>query len=331
MKSQDLSTSFLFLRRVKGIVPKQIFEKLISNTDKSRVYIVPSAIGFYFSFVAFVLFLIAISYGHNLAYFATFLFFSFVSISAVVTNESVHSISLELVDQAARVQPGQRSPYRLRVINKSRKDQFDITIEAQGKSLVLIDKLAGSSQKDVLIDLSQLELERGHYELKRLGISSRFPFGLFYAWKWIPVNLKLIVRPAPLDMAIRSFEAAGTLAGGGALSHRIGNDEYFETRGHRPGESLSRIDRRHSQRFNFPQIRVFSRDSEEIRIYDLRGNEVEKNLSAACSILATTDSDSSFGFIYPDESQYVVGRGQDFKTQSLDRLSVHRKELEVLS
>jgi len=100
-------------------LPQQLFEKLVKKTNNARVYIVPSAIGFYFSFIAFVLFLIAISYGHNLAYFSTFLFFSFVSISAVVTNESVHAISVEVVDQIARVQPGTASPYRLRVINKS--------------------------------------------------------------------------------------------------------------------------------------------------------------------------------------------------------------------
>lgn len=308
-------------------MPNQLFEKLVKKTNNARVYIVPSAIGFYFSFIAFVLFLIAISYGHNLAYFSTFLFFSFVSISAVVTNESVHAISIELVDQVARIQPHASSPYRLRVINKSRKDQYDIAIECLGKTLVLVDKIAGLESRDLIVDLSKLELERGQYKLARLSLSSRFPFGLFYAWKWVKLDLKLLVRPKPLRKQLRSFDQSGSEFGGVSHSVLIGNDEYYETRGHRAGESLSRIDRRHSQRFNFPQIRVFSREAQEAKVYDLRGEEVEENLSAACGLLQEMSPDATYGLIYPGEQQFVLGSGQEFKEDCLDRLSVLHKPI----
>ena len=299
----------------------------MKKTNNARVYIVPSAIGFYFSFIAFVLFLIAISYGHNLAYFSTFLFFSFVSISAVVTNESVHAISVEVVDQIARVQPGTASPYRLRVINKSRKDQYDIAIECLGKTLILVDKLSGLERRDLFVDLSKLDLERGQYKLNRLSLSSRFPFGLFYAWKWMNVELKLLVRPKPLIKQVRCFDHSGQDFGGGSLSMQIGNDEYHETRGHRPGESLSRIDRRHSQRFNYPQIRVFTRESQEAKVYDLRGEQVEESLSAACGLLQEMSPDATYGFIYPGEHQFTLGSGQEFKEDCLDRLSIHSKSI----
>lgn len=316
---------------MKALLPKRFYSKISNLSGKKRVYIIPTSIGLYFSFISFILFLIAISYGHNLAFFATFLFFSFVSLSAVITNESINSLSLEISDSILRSNNGRASPYKVTVENRSGRSQFDIAIEINGKQLGVLDEIKPSQTKDFVLDLGLLDLERGYYKIERVALATRFPFGLFYAWKWKAVNLKLFVRPTPKFGHIPVLFKPSLDEGDGMTSFKQGNDDYFETRSHRKGESLMRLDRRQSLRLDQPQVRIFNSLASSIKILDLRAGITEDTLSFAVDCLEKHDPNHPIGVFFPNQTTASLGIGQQHQLELLDNISSYNKKLLVLS
>src|SRR5690606_1201643 len=167
MKSVDLSPSFRFRSRVARILPQKWFARIDQTDHSKRVYIIPSAIGLYFTFISFILFLIAISYGHNLAFFATFLFFSFVSLSAVIANENTNSITATWAQDLVRGRVNSNIPVKLLVTNLSSKNRYDICVEVSGVTVGVLSELPGNSKREIIVDLGLLQLSRGTYEISR--------------------------------------------------------------------------------------------------------------------------------------------------------------------
>src|SRR5690606_10852732 len=165
MKSVDLSPSFRFRSRVARILPQKWFARIDQTDHSKRVYIIPTRIGFYFTFISFILFLIAISYGHNLAFFATFLFFSFVALSAVVTNENISSLDIAWKSELFRGRESKSFPAQVTLSNNSGKSRYDIAIEVEGKIVGRVSEILPGAHIDVDVDLGKLELSRGIYAI----------------------------------------------------------------------------------------------------------------------------------------------------------------------
>lgn len=327
MKSVDLSPSFRFRSRVARILPQKWFARIDQTDHSKRVYIIPSAIGLYFTFISFILFLIAVSYGHNLAFFATFLFFSFVSLSAVIANENTNSITATWSHDLVRGRVGGSVLSKLVVTNRSKKTRYDICVEISGVTVGTLSELPGETQGEIEVDLGLLQLERGLYEVKRFAIATRFPFGLFYAWSWKKDAMTVIVHPKAqtgyLPEQIRPSKEEGT----GATASQLGSSEFYEARPHRAGESMARIDRRRSQRLGHPQIREFRDESSLTYVLDLKGSDVEANFSIATHWLDHAPEDCILGLIFPNGVESELARGTQHRLLLLDQLAGYERSL----
>lgn len=308
-------------------MPDSFIQRISTNTRVHRVYIIPTSVGFYFSFIAFVLFLIAISYGHNLAFYCTFLFFSFVSFSAVIANESVKKIELIASEEKVQIKNGTFSPLKVTIENTSKRSQYDFRIEAQGITIGFVEELKPLEKKIVYLDMSLLDLSRGIYQLKRLTLSTRFPLGLFYSWKYRPVNNILKVEPKLLDGQL--LESKGSIDDSSiieSISNRLGTDDFVETRDHRTGEGFGRIDQRRSMVLGSPQVRTYSDESGMSKCLDLRIGDIEENLSYAAFYLNNHQSSQSLSLILPNGFKTICASGVNHSQYLLELLCEFQKE-----
>lgn len=331
MKSADLSPSFRFRSRAAKLLPQKMFSKLDQADHAKRVYIIPSSIGLYFTFISFTLFLIAIFYGHNLAFFATFLFFSFVSLSAVIANENTNSIVVSWRSGLVRGRVGSSIPAKIVITNKSNKVRYDVCVEVAGVTVGMIDEIAAGAQREVEVDLGRLQLERGAYEIKRFVIATRFPFGLFYAWSWKNDELSLIVHPRALSGQLPQQTRPSPEEGHGAKASSLGSSEFHEVRPHRAGESMARIDRRRSQRLGYPQVREFRDESSLTYILDLNREDVEECISFAVDWLDHAPDDCVIGLILPNRVETELARTGQHRLQLLDTLANYQRSIKRLS
>ncbi len=302
-------------------MPDSFIQRISMVSHSKRVYIIPTSIGFYFSFIAFVLFLIAISYGHNLAFYCTFLFFSFVSFSAVIANESIKKIELNTSEEKILIKNNTFSALKVTIENTSKRPQYDYRIEAQGRMVAFIEELQPLEKKIVYLDMSLLDLPRGIYQLKRLTLSTRFPLGLFYSWKYRPVDNILKVEPKALDGHM--VVSKGVIDSSSVIESttlHLGTDDFVEIRAHQTGEGFGRIDKRRSMVLGSPQVRTYSDESGMSRCLDLRSGNIEENLSRAAFYINNQQSNESLCLILPD----------GFKTLSAAGINHHQYLLELL-
>lgn len=330
-KSDVLSPSFRFRSALLKYLPKRLQKRASEIERANRIYIVPSAIGLYFSFIGFILFLIAVSYGHNLAYFATFLFLGFVGLSAIIANENVGALQIEWFEQTMRFREHSSGPHKIVIRNNSKRTRYDVAIEITGVTIGYIDEIKSLEAIEVEIDLARLKLQRGLYNVKRLVFSTRFPFGLFYAWTWRPVEIDFIVAPKPKQIHVPLIARTGLFQGQGGISFGQGVDDFYEVRDHRPGESMARIDRRRSMRLDRPQIREFRDEAAKVHILDLRQGKTEEVLAGALHWLDHLDEFSYCGFILPHGNETNIDNTVPHRVALFDEIASFDKVVQVLA
>lgn len=166
--------------------------KLLSDNVRSkneRIFIFFSKQGLYFLFSLFLLFLISITYGNSMAYLALFLFFSTLSLSAIITNENLRGIEIKNTIKKVIGEDFVKIPFR--VINNGKTVAVDIELEIGGQSF-LIPKDASTLSVD-------LKLTPGIHQIKRVRLISQYPFGLFYSWKNFSTDINCFIIPYAKD------------------------------------------------------------------------------------------------------------------------------------
>jgi len=93
----------------------------------------------------------------------------------------------------------------------------------------------GSARLEVAVPLNR----RGSHHLPRLKLSTSFPFGLFRAWTYLHLDLRLLAWPVPRGRHEPPPEAA---TGGAATAlHRAGDEEWAGLREFRHGDSPRQV------------------------------------------------------------------------------------------
>jgi uncharacterized protein (DUF58 family) len=215
--------------------------KLIQKIERvGRVYIIPTRFGVYFLIFVLVLFLFSLTYGHSMAFSATFLFLSLLMSSAIFTNANVGKVELTSLVAPALVFEDQ--PFELDAAVFSAKEHLEI-------SLCLSDKGEISAPFDIKrreqgrCKVPVSPLKRGEHSVDRVTLSTQYPARLFYAWTTIkfPLTLRILPRPVNHGHLPRRLtdqeENTGHEVDGGREAR-----DFFEHRPYRDRESWRGID-----------------------------------------------------------------------------------------
>lgn len=174
---------------------------------KGQVYILPTGLGVYFLFFLLVLFGLSLSYGHSLAFSATFFVFSLTSVAAVMTNENMRHLNLESFSNEVQIYANESASALFVISNSSSSDKyFKIAITKSDGSISseLFHLKAGEVRS---CSLPIFGKRRGVYQLKNVRIEGRYPFGLFKAWSSYKISTMIYVAPEvkhidQVDMAL---------------------------------------------------------------------------------------------------------------------------------
>lgn len=310
---------------------KKSFLKFSRRHDK--IFIIPTRYGIYFLAIIFILFLISLSYGHSLAFTTTFIFVSLVMISAHFTNFNLAGVEVVAVHPPLDLHAKDRGEIRVTLRNNQGKTRFDLLIELGGEFYSRPISLGKGEVETVHLPVEFST--RGELELQRITISSSFPFGLFYAWKYWYLDSHFIIYPEvsstfpPLPQPESLEKSRGSHKG----KEEIGSEEFYGHKSYHEGMPLRSIDWKAYARGKGILLKQFVEESDLqflLNIESIKGNLEEK-----ISILAAwIEEAEKLGVTYAvdlKEKQTKFGRGRGFKRDCLKALSTYQKEKKVLS
>ncbi len=158
---------------------------------RERIFIIPTSYGFYYLSIIFILFLISLSYGHSLAFSATFIFVSVILVSSFYTNYNLAGIEVVSLYQRYNLATKQFDTF-VKIKNNSSRMRFDLQVKILNQyslESLTIDKKSTSSLK---IDFN---LAAGVHKTNRVRVDTSFPFTLYKSWKNFKVDQKIFILP----------------------------------------------------------------------------------------------------------------------------------------
>lgn len=216
--------------------------------------------------------LLAYTYNSNLAYLLTFFLGSFALISMFFTHRALLHTRLSLL-QSAEGCEGQPTSLSLQTDGPAMA-QLEMEIRARNLPPTLQNPHLARSGEGLthLWRLPLIPNHWGNYQLPRIEIATRYPVGLFRAWKVVPVNAQILATPQPVNHGLITRQGIGeALHAQGARGQET--SEFRELSPWRPGDPRTRLDAKASARHQQDYIKNFERDQQG-RI-ELRWDETE--------------------------------------------------------
>lgn len=239
---------------------------------KSRVYIVPTRLGFYFSAVLLLILVMALIYANNFVFFTVFFLASLGFVTLYQTNANLKKLTVDIevpktqfLGEALRVpirifSPSiarevklicpLASPLRINEVPAQRRflQSFEIELKSQ----------PDLGRKDRFLTPRRLRwspLTRGFNTLPWIRLESEFPLGFAKAWTFLPQLKDFRIWPERKNfLSLEAHWQNRALAPKGdsglrpddlpsqALGFRDSNEDYSHHQIYQPGQRAQRID-----------------------------------------------------------------------------------------
>nr|WP_238787545.1 DUF58 domain-containing protein [Thiospirillum jenense] len=199
-----------------------------------HIYIMPTAVGFWYGVLLFVTLIGALNYQNNLGLLLTFLM---ISISLVSMHHTWYNLlGLRIQTQAgAPVFCGQMARFVVQLDTERGRTRYDLRI--RGSSDV-VDKIADSHAQVVMQMATQ---RRGPLPINEIEVSTRYPLGLFHAWSLVQADAVGLVYPSPAAHA-KSPAQMFSIDHNAKGDHGVGADDFVGPRPYRAGDSPRHLD-----------------------------------------------------------------------------------------
>ncbi|MGH8280503.1 MAG: DUF58 domain-containing protein, partial [Gammaproteobacteria bacterium] len=161
--------------------------------DRRRIYILPTRQGWFFGLAVFVMLLGSMNYSNSMGFMLTFMLtgIGFVAMHACHGN----LLALEITAGGVpAVFAGQSAHFVLHLSNPGRAVRIAVSVGAAASDVTVTGDVAAHSHGSVSVPLPTAE--RGWLALDRLVVDTTYPFGLFRAWSWVYMPLRVLVYPA---------------------------------------------------------------------------------------------------------------------------------------
>lgn len=274
-----------------------------------RVYIVPTRYGFLYGFVVIFLLALATFFNNSDCLLATAVLVTFGVVCMHQTNSNVGGLSIKEVDSQSGF-ANEAIPWRFKILNQGAADSFSINIfddviDLHGKE---------TSTENILLHAKQ----RGRFHLDEVKISSTYPLGLFYSWKWSEVNLNYYIYPAlgPPEIILSNFTDR--------KSELESRDDFIGHRNYIDGDSAHHVDWKAQARKQKLLVKLFESTNTNASILDwsrVPGKDIEERLSVLTrAIHECYQTQTPFGLIMPELS-VPVGVGVNHYVHCLKYLA----------
>ncbi|MES9959507.1 MAG: DUF58 domain-containing protein [Sedimenticola sp.] len=283
------------------------------------VYILPTAQGFLFGAILFMMLLGSINYANNLGFMLTFLLAGLGIVAILHTWRNL--VGLELV--AGRSEPvfaGQEARFEIQLINKRESDRAGINIRLPDGEPVACD-LAGNS--NAALSLALGTHHRGYQPMGQFVLFTRFPMGLLHAWVYVELDNRCLVYPAPGSRMPPAQVPDYRQSQKGDKG--VGVDDFVGLRSYRDGDPIRHIHWKALARGQGIQTKQFGGDRADRRWLDfesLAGMDTETRLSALCrGVLDACEKQHEYGLRLPG-LEIRPNRGPTHRNNCLSALAL---------
>ena len=263
------------------------FRRLIDRLTRSnQTYIMPTGHGVVFLSGIIVMILAGATYSNNLIYLLAFFLFATFVVSMVQTHHNISKILVEVI----AIEDGAVDSWiqiDLKIHQKEKAHRQNLMLKLPETEW----SLPSSVQTDYLPPKGQTRCRmpvkaklRGRFQLPRIRVETKFPLGLFIAWKLLPLEGEVFVYPKPrgkkgisICKIDRGFER-----GASVKSARGEEADFNEHKAYQLGESARRVDWKLLARKKIKMIKSFEGQNEACYrlVYSERlGEVVEDRLS----------------------------------------------------
>ncbi len=199
-----------------------------------RIFILPTRAGLLYAVALAVMLLGAINYGLALGHALVFL------LAGLGITGMVHGYRnlAGLCIAPGRCEPvfaGETAHFSLHLAN-DRPLPRPALVLAAGKGPAI--RCAVPAAGTIRVDLPVAAPRRGHLELPRVRLESRFPLGLFVAWSYPRPAMHSLVYPRPVDLPLPEPVAPRE---SGERHGRSGQEDFAGFRPYQPADSLRHV------------------------------------------------------------------------------------------
>ncbi len=217
----------------------------MKRKKREKVYIVPTIYGFIFSSGAFACWLGALFYSNNLAYLLCFFLIIIFIIGMIQANNNLKGLSLvKVMAQPFSSHTAHENMGLLLFKSESSVSHVRLNIEGRvgaNKKAVFSHYNVAEAGSLFSCKLSANPLSRGVHLLNRIKVYSRYPFGLFYVWRFYNVSHELVVHPRPSGHApLPAMKQEGYYQED-SFSREMG-ENFHDRKAYEYGDSIRRVD-----------------------------------------------------------------------------------------
>ena len=265
-----------------------------------RVFIFPTAAGFFYALTVFAMFLGSINYDLALGHALAFLLVSLGLVGMLHTYRNLLGLEINALE-AAPLHAGETACFRLHLRNAGTHPRPGL--EWQGGAHAEPQLIHLAPKADATIDIAIASENRGWLMLPSLKVSSRYPLGILLTWAYVWPQAYCLVYPRPRFTPLPAFVESD---GDGVGSGRDGHDDFAGLRERQPADSLRhvawKIAARDPEGTNPLLVKLFSGGAIKQLWLDWRMTEgdVETRISTLTGwVLAVEESEMEYGLRLP--------------------------------
>lgn len=257
--------------------------------------------------------------------------------SAHFTNFNLAGIEVIAFYLPDEIFAGEPIDCRVTLRNYSRKTRFDLEIGVgeEGESIPI--SIESGATQTTTLKLSPMY--RGEVSIKRLRVSTTFPFGLFYAWKFWLYDKDFLVYPKQKrdDIALPRPDSDSINKGSRSQKKDFGADEFLGHQNFEDGMPFRGVDWKAYARGKGLLLKTFVEESDahfilrpEIELENLNSGDalLEEELEKLSILIAKASASGLTYAVLLDGtlSRPSFGRGRDFKRHCLTQLAQYKCE-----
>lgn len=287
--------------------------------DQRRIFIFPTAYGFFFLFTAALLFIGGINYENSLILNLSFFLVSLFLVAIFQTFTNLSGLVLR-AGEAKSAFMGSQAWFQVNLARQSSRTFESLEVCWDGETSELID-VAENSQFSVEMTLEAKK--RGWFNPGRLKIQTTYPLGLLRAWSWVHLDISALVYPKPIQCEYVDTELNGTKEGNYAVV--AGRDEFDSLRPYLVGDSLRNVAWKKyasTQTLMTKQFYAMAGDACWLRWAVVRTGDDELTLSMLCHLVVKYSEEGRiFGLSLPS-GEISPGTGREHERQCLRALAL---------
>lgn len=222
--------------------------------DQSRTFIIPTAFGFAFAAVCFLLLLMAVGFSNNIIYFFVFYLIAIALVAMLMTNNNVDRVQI-LSIQPENIFAGENNKIFVHLTNTKLLPSYSLQLYLDKKNHIAEVPVLNGMETATTICFWK-PATRGLHQLPRLQMQTRFPFGMLHSWCLYKKDKQVLIYPAKIG-----FEILPKDLGGAEFQSNAGL--FKEHRVFQSSDSTKRIDWRVSQKFDQLMVKTFESQSNQ--------------------------------------------------------------------